>query len=290
MLKITTLAEAFAAYARHNLFDASPATLNQFRVSLKHAARTLGRDVTLEDLSDDLVLSVIQRLRTAGRSEATANKCRSNLLAIWRWLCRKGHKQIWPDVAKVREPKRIPVAWTRAELRRLFDALGRLHGHVSGIPARLWWVALHGVIWDTGERIGAILQLRWSDISGDSILIRAETRKGRTADRSHRLHASTVRMLAAIRRQSDDLVFPWDRRHDVLWGHYSAILKRAGLPCDRRHKFHAMRRTVASFYEAAGGNATELLGHSTRDVTKTHYLDPRIVGGEQQACDVLFRP
>lgn len=290
MKKITTLAEAFAAYARHNLFDASPATLNQFRVSLKHAATSLGREVSLDDLCDDLVLSVIQRLRAAGRSEATANKCRSNLLAIWRWLCRKGHKQIWPDVAKVREPRRIPVAWTRSELRRLFDALGKLHGHVAEIPARLWWIALHSVIWDTGERIGAVLKLRWSDISGDAILIRAETRKGRTADRAHRLHPSTVRMLAAIRRQPDDLVFPWDRRYDVLWGHYSSILKRAGLPCDRRHKFHAMRRTVASFYEAAGGNATELLGHSSRDVTRTHYLDPRIVGGEQQASDLLFRP
>lgn len=290
MKKITTLAEAFAAYARHNLFDASAATLNQFRVTLKHAARALGRDVTLSDLTDDLVLSVIQRLRSAGRSEATANKCRSNLLAIWRWLCRKGHLTVWPDVAKVREPRRIPVAWTRAELRRLFDALSSIPGHVAGIPARLWWVALHGVIWDTGERIGAVMQLRWSDISGDSILIRAETRKGRTADRSHRLHPSTVKMLAAIRGKPDGLVFPWDRTKDMLWLRYTAILQRAGLPCDRRHKFHAMRRTVASFYEAAGGNATELLGHSTRDVTRSHYLDPRIVGNEQQACDVLFRP
>ena len=122
-MKITTLAEAFAAYCRHVLIDASPATLNQFRVSLKHAQRALGKPVTLDDLTDDLVLAVIQ-----------------------------------------------------------------------------------------------------------------------------------------------------------------------GLPSDRRHKFHAMRRTVASFYEAAGGNATELLGHSTRDVTRTHYLDPRVVGQGVNACDVLFRP
>jgi integrase len=49
-----------------------------------------------------------------------------------------------------------------------------------------------------------------------------------------------------------------------------------------------MRRSVASHYEAAGGNATELLGHSSRSVTLA-YLDPRIVP-QQHAVDLLFRP
>lgn len=289
-MKITTLAEAFAAYCRHVLIDASPATLNQFRVSLKHAQRALGKPVTLDDLTDDLVLAVIQGLRAKGRSPATANKCRSNLLAIWRWLCRKGHKAIWPDVAKLKEPRRIPVAWTREELGKLWQAISRQTGTIAGIPAASWWLALHSVCWDTGERIGAILALTWDDVSGDSLLFRAETRKGKTDDRAHRLHSSTAELLDRIRKPHRLPVFPWDRSRDLLWDRYAKILRTAGLPSDRRHKFHAMRRTVASFYEAAGGNATELLGHSTRDVTRTHYLDPRVVGNAANACDVLFRP
>lgn len=40
--------------------------------------------------------------------------------------------------------------------------------------------------------------------------------------------------------------------------------------------------------EAAGGNATELLGHSSRKVTRQSYLDPRITG-PPAAVDLLFR-
>lgn len=61
-----------------------------------------------------------------------------------------------------------------------------------------------------------------------------------------------------------------------------------GLPDNRLYKFHAIRKSVASHYEAAGGNATELLGHTSRKITRA-YLDPRIVR-KKSAIDVLFRP
>jgi hypothetical protein len=54
------------------------------------------------------------------------------------------------------------------------------------------------------------------------------------------------------------------------------ICKRAGLPQNRRSKFHRIRKTTASFYQAAGGSAQSLLDHSSPAVTR-RYLDPRIV-------------
>lgn len=290
-MKINTLSDAFSAYSRHVLFDASPGTLNQFRVTMRHARAALGREVKLKDINDDLVLSVFERLKARGRSPATANKCRSNLLAIWRWLCRRNILKRWPDVSKLREPKRLPVAWSRNEVAKLWAALECLPGRVAGIPASDWWIALHSLVWDTGERIGAVLKLEWSDVGDDgTIVFRAENRKGRTADKVHRLHPTTVALLDRLRRPNNQVVFAWDRSRCMIWLRYAEILKRAGLPTDRRHKFHALRRTVASFYEAAGGNATELLGHSSREVTRQHYLDPRITGTISAACDVLFRP
>jgi hypothetical protein len=74
----------------------------------------------------------------------------------------------------------------------------------------------------------------------------------------------------------------------LLWPAYTEILKRAGLPHDRKSKFHRMRRTVASFFEAAGANATALLGHSARSVTEG-YLDPRLVRTPQPS-ELLPRP
>ena len=59
-------------------------------------------------------------------------------------------------------------------------------------------------------------------------------------------------------------------------------------PATRRDKFHKIRRTVASYFKKAGGDATELLGHSGPEVTKA-YIDKTIVG-KVHASDLLFRP
>lgn len=161
---------------------------------------------------------------------------------------------------------------------------------IHNVPARLWWHALHAVLWDTGERITAVFRLEWSTVDLDSGHVRcpAENRKGGRADRVYRLHPDTVTALQAIYRERNTRVFPWPYTSTYLWRKYGNLLERAGLPSDRAHKFHCVRKSVASYFEAAGGNATELLGHSSRRVTR-RYLDPRVVS-PPQASDVLFRP
>ena len=67
------------------------------------------------------------------------------------------------------------------------------------------------------------------------------------------------------------------------------ILRVSGLPFDRKHMLHCMRRSTASFYEAAGGNATDLLDHSSRDITKKFYLDTRVLPMTGPAM-MEFRP
>jgi integrase len=52
-------------------------------------------------------------------------------------------------------------------------------------------------------------------------------------------------------------------------------------------KFHAMRRTAASHFAAAGGDASHFLGHSSPRITEKYYLDPRIADTGPQPCDVL---
>ena len=138
----------------------------------------------------------------------------------------------------------------------------------------------------------AAKSVKRSDVSLDagSLLLRAETRKGKTRDRLHKLHPTTVAMIQSIWWPDRELLLPWPYCPSYLWIRYRLLLKRAGLPFDRMHKFHALRRSVASYYELAGGNATRLLDHSSRDLTVKHYLDSRILGEVQPACDLLFRP
>lgn len=142
--------------------------------------------------------------------------------------------------------------------------------------------------WDSGERIGALLQAEWSHLSGEWLTLPAEIRKGGRQDRAYKLAADTLAILGSIRRPQRKLILPWPFHHTTLYNHYRRIRRRAGLPYDRRSGFHRIRRTVATFFEAAGGNATELLGHSDRRVTRG-YLDPRLLK-QPQAIDLLFRP
>jgi integrase len=69
---------------------------------------------------------------------------------------------------------------------------------------------------------------------------------------------------------------PWARGHKsgTFYRRYTMLLERAGLPTGRRWKPQCLRRTFATFLEAAGGDATEALDHSSRRVTKQSYLDP----------------
>lgn len=287
-----TIQSAYELYWRHKLRRASSGTINQFNVSIANFKSFLGRDATIDDLTDKTIADAMHWFIDRGRAEATANKFRSNMLAIWRFLARKRIVDQWPDVEKFVEPERIPTAWSQTELHRLWDACSKQTGRICGVLAADWWLQLHAILWDTGERIGAVLQVMWDDIDLERghVVFRAETRKNKKRDRLHKLHPSTIAMLAGRGgRAYGQLVFPWDRSYHEIWHHYKLLLISADLPSGRASKFHRMRKSTASHFEAAGGNASLLLDHASPDTTRRHYLDPRIVT-QSEATDVLFRP
>lgn len=288
---IITLDQAFEAYRRAKLRGASDGTINQFRVTIKHFAEFLDRHPGVRDLTNEIVTDFLWAMKDGKRSPATCNKARANLLAIWRWLVLHRRLDTLPDVEKMQEPQRIPIAWDREQLRKLWRACEDQPGRIAGVPAGLWWLTLHSLAWDTGERVTAIRSLAWFDVSLDAgtLVIRAETRKGKSRDRAHTLHPQTVNLLRRIREPLRSEVFAWPFSHSYLWIRYRLMRRKAGLPDDRRHAFHALRRSVATWFEAAGGDATRLLDHSTRDVTIKHYLDSRLLHRES-ASALLFRP
>jgi integrase len=265
-------------------------TRRLYITSIRTFSRYLTRPATLHDLTDLTVNRFLDYYRHIPRSPFSVNKERSNLLAIWRFACRKGFIREWPDVAHEVEPERIPQAWTADQIAKLLAACERIPGTIGGVAAAAWWSALHLVCWDTGERIGAVRDLEWAhaDLAGGYILVPAELRKGKRHDRLYKLAPDTVETLKAMQQPDRKAIFPWPYCRTYLWNRYTRLLSQAGLPTNRYSKFHRMRRSVASHFEAAGGNATELLGHSSRSVTLA-YLDPRIVP-RQHAVDLLFRP
>lgn len=263
-------------------------TKKLYKNSINNFRKFLEQDPTLNDLNDVTVSRFLTWFRRLPRSPATVNKERSNLIAIWGYACRQQIKHNWPSVEKEPEPERVPQAWSRDQLRTLMQTCKAQTGSLAGVPACDWWVALHLIAWDSGERIGAIRKLQWSHLQDTWLVVPAEIRKGKRRDRLYQLADDTLAALRSIRQPKREAIFPWPFCEAYLWTKYATLLKEAGLPHGRHSKFHRMRRSVASHAEAAGADATKLLGHSARKVT-TAYLDPRIVE-DPQPVNYLFRP
>lgn len=283
---LTNICETY--YFPNNQDIRSPKTVRQYEFALADLAEALGHPPTLLDLTDDSVSRLLAHLRARGLRPKTCNERAGRILALWRWLYHRRKIDSLPQAQALPVPRKIPLAWSHSELDQLIDACGRVNGFVGDLPASWWWLSLHYAMWDSGERIGAMIQCRWEWISGDWLIIPAEARKGQTEDRCYHLSPESTGWLDAIRRPKRELIWPWPYSEPYLWQRYKQIRKIAGLSTDRQSSFHRMRRSVASHFEAAGGNATELLGHSDRKLTKQSYLDPRFVR-PPQAADKLFR-
>lgn len=287
----SSLWDVMAVYRDRKLVSAVHSTISQFCYSLNKLERAIGREPTLQDLTDENVESAMWAVVKGGGAPATANKCRTNLVALWSFACKRGWRTVWPDVKAIREPKRVPQAWTRDQLRALFNALSKQQGSIDGVPAALWWQTLHSVLWDGGTRITETLALKWCNMNLETgwVRIPAEDRKFKLADHQFMLHSDTVRMLRVIQEPLRELVFPFPYHRSLLWQRYHKILKTAGLPCDSKHKFHAMRKSAASYLEAVGGDATEMLAHGDRSITVKHYIDSTLLP-KRHASTMLFRP
>jgi integrase len=131
--------------------------------------------------------------------------------------------------------------------------------------------------------------LRWRDVAGCNVLFVAETRKKKTRDILRVVSVGCADAMLEIRgsRGPNDLVFPWPRTKSYIWKRLEIILQRAGLPSGRRDKFHKIRKTTASYFEAAGGNSQRLLDHADAKTTRK-YHDPRVVR-QPSAPDLIPR-
>lgn len=276
-------------YRPRRLLNKSPETTRLYRFSIRSFGKTLERPAKLVDLMHGNVVAHMQRVIDNGRSPATANKDRAQLLALWRFAFRLKMHDTWPDVEELKEPERVPRAWLREEVAQLLAAARAMPGDFCEIPRSVWWEAMILVCLDTGERIGAVRPARWSWLSDGWITMPAEERKGGRRDKCYRLSTGTVSKLRELQKWAPGhkQIFPWPYCHHYFWALYSQVLEKAGLPSERRDKTHKLRKTTASVVHAAGMDAQAALDHSSKAITRA-YLDPRVADrGAQQPCDAL---
>jgi len=265
-----------------------PHTTRLHTLAITRFGESLGKVPTVDDLTDENLGLHAQKRLADGKARDTVSGEQKKLLAQWKFYARRGYTKVWPECKPISRVNRIPKAWTQAEFDCLYRAC-ELSGPVDSTPGVVWWRCLLSCLFFTGERIGAMMQIEWSgcDLDAGWLELPAELRKGGASDRQYRIPPETIKLLRKMPQKKRG-PFDCEMCKATLYHRFGRILKAAGLPTDRRSKFHRIRRTTASHFQAAGGNAQELLGHSSPAVT-ARYLDPKIIK-QIQAVDLLFRP
>lgn len=292
------LTEWFDTYRLQRMRGAASKSLQDYHAALRGFAEFLGRDPTIQDLTDTEVAAYLVWLSapTTDRKPAgprTRNKHRACLLALWRFARLPRSRYIlgdsapeWdPCVERETVPRRIPEAWTATDVVSLIRSATNQSGRVGEVGAADWWQALISVCYWTGWRLGAVLELPATALevfhgatptgAVAALVVRAETQKQR-ADQTALLDRAALEVLKRIRPGHADKLFPWPWCRLTLHRHMRRILAAAGVTTTR-FLFHKLRATHATLLEAAGGNATEALGHSDRRVTVAHYIDRRLL-------------
>ena len=282
-----TLDEFLAdVYCPLRLINKSENTRRLYGCTLRSYAKHLGRQPTIEQDLTDLAIARFVAARAATRSPYTAEKERSQLCSLARLAADRRLIPEKPMMAPCTLPERIPHGWTIDELRRLIETAEDVDGRIGGTLACVWWPALVLTLWQTAERVGAILALGNGDYGRPKLSVRAEVRKGGKRSKTYTLTARACDLVDEVQRAGNDRLFAWDRPQSSLWSTFGHIVKRAGLGEGRKCKFHALRRSAASHYAVAGGNPTTLLDHSSPRVTRA-YMVPRIVDVGPQPSEVL---
>lgn len=275
-------------YAPKKLVGVTTSTRRKYDYAIDHLQAYLKHEPTIFDLDDDLISTWLHWMTEQGLAAATANSYGSKIVAMWDLLGRKNIAADRPCVKRLRVPKRKPIGWNDEELRRLFKACSEFPGTYCGIPARLWWVAIHSVILQTGERIGAILQMTWKDYNPTTrLLLRpAEIRKWQTEDMATILEPDVAYALELIRNPIRERIFPWSKSNSTLNNHYDKLLAMAGLPGGRKRKFHCTRKSSGSRVKRLGGDPQKHLGHQNPSTTEA-YMVPELIGEEFDTSQIV---
>lgn len=283
----------FQRYIPQNPKCRDPKTHKQYRYAVDNFAAVLGREPELSDLTDERLAELISwLLSNRGVAEITANERVGRIKSFWNWAAHKRIVEMFPTIGRVPVPEKIPRAWRRAELKRLFQSCQEAEGYIGSVPAAHYWFTLHCWFWCTAERISATLEVAPEHLDLDEgwASLPAKIRKGKRKPGVYALWPDLVELLRGMlpphtpRRK---LVFEWPLCQATFYNHYNRLLIRAGLPTDRDCKPHKMRVSHATWRHLAGGDATRALGHSTDATTRKSYLDPTLTRPDEPQ---LFRP
>jgi integrase len=276
------------------LLDARPATILEYRVTLKHFLTACG-DVALDQV-DPLCLASFKAylLALPGRrveklSPATVNKHITNLNAILSKAGPPGPRnrdalgvlERIPWLKPVREERRRPRVILDDWLNSFYEACSMaINPRFLGSPGfpQLWWRSFLVTAVNIGYRRTALLSLTWSnnvDFERRIIRLPASIDKAH-CDREKPMNSVVFNHLSQLQQSAaiGDKVFPWPHCLLTLNRQWHRIQSAAGLPKEQHYKLHDLKRTCGTKLSRIGSPwaVQEMLDHSSIK-TSQHYID-----------------
>jgi integrase len=272
------LSDYFAdKYRPCQLVGCARPTIALYEVSLRHWERWPGR-VPLDRI-DSPSLAQFAEWMLPGRSPVSVNSYMRPILAILHFAADEDDIAKAPKFRRLREPKRVPLAFTIDEFNAVMAETGKEDYLIGGIRAKLWLPSFFCADWESGLRVNALLSI----VSFDMLLeqggfyCQAEKQKDAEAD-WYPLSPATLELIQKIYDPRRKLVWPLDKTVYWLRDRLTDMMNRSGIysPGGSCSKFHRLRKSTASYMAAAGLDAQKKMGHSSPKTTE-RYLDPRIV-------------
>jgi integrase len=271
----------FDSYLPLRLVGESPKTVVAYRTALNRWTKFAG-DLPMDRI-DGRLLAKFQQHLLQSLKPASVNTYCNHLMVILRFAANDEEAAVIgriPRWNKLREPKRVPLAFTTEEFSKVLAEAKRWPVPIAGYSAADWWEAVLLTCWESGLRYKSLMLLRSVDVLFDSggLYCQAEPQKDKEAQ-WFALPPNVLDALRKIYQPSRELLFPRTVTIEVVGRWFRKVLDSSGIyaPKGCGTRWHRIRKSKASYTEAMGGDAQRELGHSQRSVTE-RYLDPRIVG------------
>jgi len=285
-----TLQQFFDRYYRPlKLRGKSPGTSRLYAATIRAFAKFLERTPMLADL-EEITLAGFMDHRQSTVSPYTAEKERSQLMAMARLANDRRMIPSLPSCEPSPLPDRVPVAWSADELRRAFKAAAAASGYVGLVPAGEYFPAIITVCFETTERIGALLDVEPKHYARPFLTVPGEIRKGGRRDRVYELSPEACDRIERLLRVNKAKIFAWPKTRTYLWDKVKQILSTAGL-AGKRMAFQQVRRSAISHMAKATNDATAVAfaGHAQAATTRKWYIDPRYLNRGPRPADMLPR-
>lgn len=271
------LTELLEKYCLFNRRLRSPDTVRVYHIAIRQFGTAIGNDSpTTEDLTDENLIRLEKLMESRGRTYFTVNERTGRIKSLWSWAAKKRIVWEFPTVQRVPTPEPMRKAWSQEDLAKLFSAAARFPGSYDDVPCSHWWTAFLRLGFETGERGGPMLKLRWEWLDERGLDVPGEVRKaGKHA--FYRISSQCRADLERIRLPQRELIFPWPLSSCNFFLHHKKLNKSAGLPTTRKDLCQRMRRTHLTWWRISGGNATERAQHSSSALTEKFYLDESLM-------------